>query len=69
MKNELKEIVLEEGEKYKRVATLSYDGEDCIIQELQEIERIKGKVLTHTLSENQVYLSDCTKIHKAWGKE
>jgi len=69
MKSEPKKIVLEENGKYKRIAMLSYDGEDCIIQELQEIERIKGKISTRTISENQVYLSDCTKIHEAWGKK
>jgi len=67
MKNESKEIVLEE--KYKRVARKPEQSEpECVI--INSLEKnLNGEWIEDTDEALYIEFSDITKIYKAWGEK
>lgn len=69
MKNEPKEIVLEKGEKYKRVARKPEQSEPEFITINNFEKNLNGEWIEDTDEPLYIEFSDIIKIYKAWGKK
>jgi len=69
MKNKPKEIVLEEGEKYKRVARKPEQSEPEFIIIDNFEKNLNGEWIEDTDEPLYIEFSDIIKIYKAWGKK